>query len=845
MKAAAVAAALCMAAAAPHTYAALTETITIEKIGQPADYLPATGKCGENLTWKMDSATGTLTISGTGRMYDYLNTDKNPFFGQTSIKKIVVNDGATYIGNYAFYQCIGVTSITLPSTVTGIGERSFGVCKKITGLTIPERVTEIGSNAFYNCAALESVNIPVSVNKLGENVFSKTSALSDIYYGGSETEWNAIDYNNLAGVKKTYNDIRSYLALSTGTTVHFASGGTDTGSNTGTSDGTTDSGVIESGTCGENLTWTLGSSGTLTISGTGDMYDNPATRWKTLRNRISSIVIESGATSVGAYAFEGLLNVSSVSLPDTLRSIGTNAFDNTGASAGIDYIEIPDGVLLSAGAFRFSGIVRVKLPSDLVEIPAETFSNSGLISADIPDTVESIGEDAFGYCSDLMRVTLPEGLRTLGNKVFEYSTSLEYINFPDSLTSVGDDTFAGCVSLTNITLPGSVKTVGARAFSGCTDLETADIPTSVTSLGYRAFQNDTALDTIYYRGTEGEWYSVFEPLDINTESEVRSYIGISDDVKLIFRASPVLPVYDNGLSANTNSAIPGQEFDLFIYIPSSSRNADTVSARVDFDSDVFEVVNWYSNDISSPYYIRNLIPGSVAYQGDDYISVSSSNTLPAVNMSRGILMKARMKVKDTARAGDYSLRLTKSDVVIYDENRYASDKLWTPEVESLTISVSTNPVMGRITGFGDNEGYITVTLLDQNGDVLGKMTTSDGSFIFSGLTSGTTYNISASMPRCVTRTISFKAGSSVVNADIILRKYGDVNGDSTVDAKDATQILRFDAGMTSAITSADEADREYLKTVANITGSGTPWAGDATQVLRYDAGLSSLFDRLT
>ena len=129
------------------------------------------GKCGDNLTWSYNTATATLTISGTGDMYYYGSYDAIPWYQYHSdMKYVTIGDKVTSIGNYAFSDCRGLTSITIPDSVTGISAYAFCGCTGLTSITIPDSVTSIGVSAFSGCNSLEK-----------------------IYYRGSKEEWNKID----------------------------------------------------------------------------------------------------------------------------------------------------------------------------------------------------------------------------------------------------------------------------------------------------------------------------------------------------------------------------------------------------------------------------------------------------------------------------------------------------------------------------------------------------------------------------------------------------------------------------------------------------------------------------
>ena len=148
------------------------------------------GKCGKHLTWTLDG-DGTLTIRGTGEMTEFSSS-----YGKTPapwedysglIKSIVINDGVTSIGNYAFYNCSSLTSVTIPDSVTSIGKWAFSICSSLTSVTIPDSVTAIGIGAFCDCSSLTSVTIGNGVWSIGELAFSGCSNLTSVTLPDSVT----------------------------------------------------------------------------------------------------------------------------------------------------------------------------------------------------------------------------------------------------------------------------------------------------------------------------------------------------------------------------------------------------------------------------------------------------------------------------------------------------------------------------------------------------------------------------------------------------------------------------------------------------------------------------------
>ena len=143
------------------------------------------GTCGENLTWELD-AEGTLTISGTGNMEDWEMTDlgdgyidcNSVFCNDGRIRRVVIEEGVTSIGDCAFMECCEIRDVTIPVGVTRVGAEAFGLCVLLTSVTLPEGVTNIGKGAFSSCYMLQSVRIPESTVTIGPWAFGISGLLS-------------------------------------------------------------------------------------------------------------------------------------------------------------------------------------------------------------------------------------------------------------------------------------------------------------------------------------------------------------------------------------------------------------------------------------------------------------------------------------------------------------------------------------------------------------------------------------------------------------------------------------------------------------------------------------------
>ncbi len=261
--------------------------------------------------------------------------------------------------------------------------------------------------------------------------------------------------------------------------------------------------IIQSGTCGENLTWTLDKVGTLIISGTGVMTDYNSysfAPWSSNRSAIKKAVIENGVTSIGGYVFYDCQKLTSVTIPDSVTNIGEDAFARCFSLISVTFGE--NSQLMSIGSSAFN-------------------SCFSLTSVTIPDSVTSIGDWAFGQCTSLTSVTIPDSVTSIGDKAFYNCTSLTDITVDaDNTKYCSEDGVLFNKSKTELiqypvgnartsyTIPDSVTSIGEYAFYRCTSLTSIAIPISMQLIAHTAFDRCDSLDSVFYEGTESDWNAI-------------------------------------------------------------------------------------------------------------------------------------------------------------------------------------------------------------------------------------------------------------------------------------------------------------------------------------------------
>ena len=219
--------------------------------------------------------------------YDY-DSNQSPVYNNSDVKKIVIEDGVTSIGDYAFRGCSSLTSITLPDSVTSIGDCAFVFCVGLSSITLPDSVTSIGDSAFKNCSSLTSITIPDRVTSIEPYAFDNCSSLTSITIPNSVTSIGASAFYNC----------RSLTSITIPDRVTSIESRAFTGCSS-----------LTSITIPDSVT----SIGYATFTGCSSL---------------TSITIPDSVTSIGYATFAGCSSLTSITIPDSVTSIGESAFSN-------------------------------------------------------------------------------------------------------------------------------------------------------------------------------------------------------------------------------------------------------------------------------------------------------------------------------------------------------------------------------------------------------------------------------------------------------------------------------------------------------------------------------------
>ena len=425
------------------------------------------------------------------------------FYGCTGLTSITIPNSVTSIGGSAFKGCTGLTSITIPNSVTEIGGFAFESCTGLTNIVIPDSVTSIGEYTFFGCSSLSSVTIPSSVTSIKRYAFDGCSSLKSVTIPNSVTSIGVSAFSNCTGL----------------TSVTIPNSVTSIGSNAFYNCSGLKSVTLEDG------------DKDLIFSNPEEHYNNPLNTLYIGRNtrvgtnstkrfknenikvliigdsvtsiedstfagcsRLNSVTIGNSVRKIGKLSFSGCSALSSVTIPNSVRSIGEKAFSESGLTS----VAIPNSVT-SIEKYTFYGCSRLKsvtIPNSVTSIGEKAFSESGLTSVTIPSSVTSIEQYTFYHCSSLWSVTIPSSVTSIGDNAFDGCSYLLSVTIPNSVTSIGEFTFYGCSRLKSVTIPNSVTSIRRYTFCDCSSLSSVTIPNSVRSIGSGAFSKCKSLTSV-------------------------------------------------------------------------------------------------------------------------------------------------------------------------------------------------------------------------------------------------------------------------------------------------------------------------------------------------------------
>ena len=438
-----------------------------------------------------------------------------------TLKTVIVTGGE--IDARAFYDCDNIVNVSLLEGVTAVGERAFGGCDGLSSVSLGNGLQTIGDSAFSGCTSLPSIVIPNSVTSIGSSILVNCPALESLTVAEGNTAYHS------AG--------NCLIETATGLLV---------------------------AACENSVVPTDGS-----VTSIGD--------YAFAYFSFTSFVVPDSVTSIGDYAFNGCSSLASITIPDGVTSIGQGAFQNCNALASIT---LPSGLtsLETAVLWGCSSLTSITIPDSVTSIESAAFNDCDSLEAvHITDIGKWVainfgGEEAnpLYYAGNLYLngelvtdIVIPDSVTSITDYAFAYCTSLTSVTIPDSVTSIGISAFRKCTALASITIPfvGATKdgtsnthfgyifgasgyndnrdyvptslddviitggtSIGERAFLSCYLLRSATIPVSVTSIGLEAFWGCSSMRSFAFEGTVEQWNAVAKGRKWNSSSAISSVV---------------------------------------------------------------------------------------------------------------------------------------------------------------------------------------------------------------------------------------------------------------------------------------------------------------------------------
>lgn len=438
------------------------------------------------------------------------------------LKKVIISEGVTGIGSYAFSGCQALEGIDIPDSVSEIGSNAFEDCKRLKEIRLPFGLSSIEWGSFENCTRLSSVVLPDGVTEIGRSAFSGCSALEEIHLPESLTEIKGWAFQGCRSLKGIF--IPSCVK-----------------------------GIGAQRQERFSRAYSSAFSGCSKLEEMVVSPDNPSfdsregcnaiieTASNTLIAGCRNTVIPDSVTGIGPSAFEGCSCPEQLFIPDSVTEIGRDAFKGC---SGLRVIYVPVGTdltdaCLPAGVQVFERAVN---PEDNAEIEVQVSGHDGPIAMYVPDSSARIGDGALCSCLGLRSIHIPDSVTEIGQEAFFGCTGMKTIHIPGNVTEIGDAAFAHnrfigmtvspdnprydsredcnaiidsdsntliagckktvipegvnrigtgaffeCLGLTEIHIPDGVTEIGDQAFRGCSELKEIDIPEGVTRIGDYAF----------------------------------------------------------------------------------------------------------------------------------------------------------------------------------------------------------------------------------------------------------------------------------------------------------------------------------------------------------------------
>ena len=844
----------------------------------------ASGKCGDNAAYNIDSTTGTLTISGTGPMYENVTNTSGWEYGAYAsyIKNVKVEEGITSIGNSAFRD-LAIESAELSSTVTSISNNAFRGCASLTSIDFSTSVTSIGNTAFYGCASLTDVEFPSSVTSLGTSSMSDTfrnctalktitikgevEALGGRIFAGCTALEDIYIYSvNLSSVKAESLSTKTF-DITNDPTFHIYKGST-------TETTLTDAGYL-SETNVEYLETAVDLASLISALVTAGNYKSEnytEESYKALTDAVekgNEVRANENATQDEVDAAVAAINAAILNLAERTiytgqcgdnvtwsfdKTTGILTISGTGPMNEYEYstydqwtyskyadlikeVVIQEGVT-SVGACAFGHVSKIN--STGVAYP-------NLTKITLPSTIEKIGTGAF-YATVITNLTVPENVTSIGANAY-FLSKIETVDLNEGV-KIGAAAFRFCDSIKELTIPAdALYNIGGTAwgaeswdtihFADCTSLE------KVTILGGGTVQErSTKTENGLSRRMFDECTSLKEVIVMCDDLAYVANAGTTDETFETSGTNITYTVYKNSTTEKTLRNAGYITDDNVVYFVDytelaakiaeaeaieadnyTSESYAVLTAAISAANTVIENANATQDDVEAA--IKNITDAIAAleYLSADYTAIDEAiasipNGVTFTEESLAVLNKA-------------------VEAVIYDLDisHQAEVDAWAKAIEDAIAGLVPKPIGGTVTGTinvsdKDNGTEMTVTAVAADGTETSVTATSMGTYKLENLAVGD-YTLTISGGKYAPRSYEITVTEGEIAQDVELNPYGDINGDG--------KVTTADVGMANSHAKGVQALEGYKFVCADVKIDGSITTADVGMINSHAKGVKALW----
>lgn len=405
------------------------------------------------------SALATVTLGTQERSSSSLKTIGDYAFAETAVKSVVLPNGVSTLGNYAFNKCASLATVSLGNSLTAIGDYAFSGCKSLETVTIGTGVTKISDYTFNTCSALTQISCP-SVTEIGASAFKGCSSLTDIPLNDKITSLGNYVFSGCSAIESLVipNSVTSIGSYAFEKCTKLTSATLGTGISSIPDYMFSSCSALTSVVLPENIT------------GIG--------KYAFQSTAFTELPLTASITEIKDYAFKSCTKLTSVAIPDRVTKLGTYVFQSC---TGLESAKIGGGVT-SVPNYMFHGCTN-------------------LVNVELSEKVTSIGNSAFYNCKGLKSLPVTESITSIGTNAFYGCTSLTSVNLSDKVTSLGASAFYGCSSLTEAVLGTGITTLGSSLFRNDAKLKKVVANGKIASVSTYTFNGCSSLERIYINNT--------------------------------------------------------------------------------------------------------------------------------------------------------------------------------------------------------------------------------------------------------------------------------------------------------------------------------------------------------